>query len=140
MAISDTTTDAPAEAPVTTGFWALTLGSIGVVFGDIGTSPLYAFREAVAGAAGHEPVTRIIVLGVLSLILWALFIVVTAKYVLLLLRADNNGEGGTLSLMALGQRALGRRSWPLLALGVIGASMFIGDSMITPAISVLSAV
>ncbi|MGY3143212.1 hypothetical protein ACVWYQ_000211 [Bradyrhizobium sp. USDA 3397] len=79
-------------------------------------------------------------LGVLSLILWALLIVVTAKYVLLLLRADNNGEGGTLSLMALGQRALGRRSWVLLALGVIGASMFIGDSMITPAISVLSAV
>jgi KUP system potassium uptake protein len=140
MAISDTSTEAPAEAPVTTGFWALTLGSIGVVFGDIGTSPLYAFREAVAGAAGHEPVTRVIVLGVLSLIVWALFIVVTAKYVLLLLRADNNGEGGTLSLMALGQRALGRRSWPLLALGVIGASMFIGDSMITPAISVLSAV
>jgi KUP system potassium uptake protein len=140
MAISDTTTEAAAEASATTGFWALTLGSIGVVFGDIGTSPLYAFREAVAGAAGHEPVTRIIVLGVLSLILWALFIVVTAKYVLLLLRADNNGEGGTLSLMALGQRALGRRSWPLLALGVIGASMFIGDSMITPAISVLSAV
>jgi KUP system potassium uptake protein len=140
MAISDTATEAPAEAPVTTGFWALTLGSIGVVFGDIGTSPLYAFREAVAGAAGHEPVTRVVVLGVLSLILWALFIVVTAKYVLLLLRADNNGEGGTLSLMALGQRALGRRSWPLLALGVIGASMFIGDSMITPAISVLSAV
>jgi KUP system potassium uptake protein len=140
MAISDTTTEAPAEAPATTGFWALTLGSIGVVFGDIGTSPLYAFRVAVAGAAGHEPVTRIIVLGILSLILWALFIVVTAKYVLLLLRADNNGEGGTLSLMALGQRALGRRSWPLLALGVIGASMFIGDSMITPAISVLSAV
>ncbi|HEV7601650.1 MAG TPA: potassium transporter Kup [Bradyrhizobium sp.] len=140
MAISDTTTEAPAEAPITSGFWALTLGSIGVVFGDIGTSPLYAFREAVAGAAGHEPVTRIIVLGVLSLILWALLIVVTAKYVLLLLRADNNGEGGTLSLMALGQRALGRRSWPLLALGVVGASMFIGDSMITPAISVLSAV
>jgi KUP system potassium uptake protein len=80
------------------------------------------------------------VLGVLSLILWALLIVVTAKYVLLLLRADNNGEGGTLSLMALGQRALGRRSWFLLALGVVGASMFIGDSMITPAISVLSAV
>jgi KUP system potassium uptake protein len=141
MAVSDTSTEAHGEAPVTTGFWALTLGSIGVVFGDIGTSPLYAFREAVAGAAHHgEPVTRAIVLGVLSLILWALFIVVTAKYVLLLLRADNNGEGGTLSLMALGQRALGRRSWPLMALGVIGASMFIGDSMITPAISVLSAV
>src|SRR6201746_1449242 len=139
MAVSVPATQAH-EGPVTTGFWALTLGSIGVVFRDIGTSPLNAFREAVAGAAQGQPVTRVIVLGVLSLILWALFIVVTAKYVLLLLRADNNGEGGTLSLMALGQRALGRRSWPLLALGVIGASMFIGDSMITPAISVLSAV
>src|SRR5882762_8566690 len=139
MAVSVTSTEAH-EGSATTRFWALTLGSIGVVFGDIGTSPLYAFREAVAGAAQGQPVTRVIVLGVLSLILWALFIVVTAKYVLLLLRADNNGEGGTLSLMALGQRALGRRSWPLLALGVVGASMFIGDSMITPAISVLSAV
>jgi KUP system potassium uptake protein len=136
MAVSVTSTETH-EGPVSTGFWALTLGSIGVVFGDIGTSPLYAFREAVASAAHGQPVTRVIVLGVLSLILWSLFIVVTAKYVLLLLRADNNGEGGTLSLMALGQRALGRRSWPLLALGVIGASMFIGDSMITPAISVL---
>ncbi|MGA7993701.1 MAG: potassium transporter Kup [Bradyrhizobium sp.] len=139
MAVSVTSAEAQ-DGPVTTGFWALALGSIGVVFGDIGTSPLYAFREAVAGAAQGQPVTRVIVLGVLSLILWALFIVVTAKYVLLLLRADNNGEGGTLSLMALGQRALGHRSWPLLALGVVGASMFIGDSMITPAISVLSAV
>ena len=83
------------------------LGSIGVVFGDIGTSPLYAFREALAGAAEGQPVTRVMVLGVLSLILWALLIVVTAKYVLLLLRADNNGEGGTLSLMALGQRGVG---------------------------------
>src|SRR5438445_8211077 len=139
MAVSVTSTEAH-EGPVTSGFWALTLGGIGVVFGDIGTSPLYAFREAVTHAAGGEPVTRTIVLGVLSLILWSLFIVVTAKYVLLLLRADNHGEGGTLPLMALGQRALGRRSWPLLALGVVGASMFIGDSMITPAISVLSAV
>src|SRR5436305_3574756 len=139
MAATAASTEA-GDAPVASGFWALTLGSIGVVFGDIGTSPLYAFREAVAGAAQGQPVTRIMVLGVLSLILWALLIVVTAKYVLLLLRADNNGEGGTLSLMALGQRALGRRSLPLLALGVLGASMFIGDSMITPAISVLSAV
>src|SRR5947207_11536593 len=139
MAATAASTEA-GDAPVASGFWALTLGSIGVVFGDIGTSPLYAFREAVAVAAQGQPVTRILVLGVLSLILWALLVVVTAKYVLLLLRADNNGEGGTLSLMALGQRALGRRSWPLLALGVIGASMFIGDSMITPAISVLSAV
>jgi KUP system potassium uptake protein len=139
MTVSVTSTEAH-EGQATSGFWALTLGSIGVVFGDIGTSPLYAFREAVTHAAEGQPVSRIIVLGVLSLILWSLFIVVTAKYVLLLLRADNNGEGGTLSLMALGQRALGRRSWPLLALGVVGASMFIGDSMITPAISVLSAV
>jgi KUP system potassium uptake protein len=128
------------EGKPSTGFWALALGSIGVVFGDIGTSPLYAFRTAVTDAAHGEPVTRVMVLGVLSLILWALLIVVTSKYVLLLLRADNAGEGGTLSLMALGQRALGRRSWFLLALGVVGASMFLGDSMITPAISVLSAV
>ncbi|HEY0327806.1 MAG TPA: potassium transporter Kup [Rhodopseudomonas sp.] len=134
------TSAASPDAPPTTGFWALTLGGIGVVFGDIGTSPLYAFREAVHVAAEGAQVTRVIVLGVLSLILWSLLIVVTAKYVLLLLRADNNGEGGTLSLMALGQRALGRRSVVLMSLGVIGASMFIGDSMITPAISVLSAV
>ena len=141
MAVSETPAEAAGDASATTtGFWPLMLGSIGVVFGDIGTSPLYAFREAVAGAAQGEPPSRAIVLGVLSLILWALLVVVTAKYVLLLLRADNNGEGGTLSLMALGQRALGRSSWVLLALGVVGAAMFIGDSMITPAISVLSAV
>ncbi|MBR0751678.1 potassium transporter Kup [Bradyrhizobium jicamae] len=139
MAVSVSTSEAH-EGQASSSFWALTLGSIGVVFGDIGTSPLYAFREAVTHAAHGEEVTRTIVLGVLSLILWSLFIVVTVKYVLLLLRADNNGEGGTLSLMALGQRALGHRSWVLLALGVVGASMFIGDSMITPAISVLSAV
>ncbi|MEW6768423.1 MAG: potassium transporter Kup [Pseudomonadota bacterium] len=140
MAASETTTDTPHEATAHTGFWALTLGSIGVVFGDIGTSPLYAFREAVHNATHGGPLTREIVLGVLSLILWALIVVVTIKYVLLLLRADNNGEGGTLSLMALGQRALGRRSTILMILGVIGGSMFLGDAMITPAISVLSAV
>jgi KUP system potassium uptake protein len=138
MAVSVASTEA-REGPAA-GFWALTLGSIGVVFGDIGTSPLYAFRVAVTAAAQGVAPSRIIVLGVLSLILWSLLIVVTTKYVLLLLRADNNGEGGTLSLMALGQRALGRRSLLLMSLGVVGASMFIGDSMITPAISVLSAV
>jgi KUP system potassium uptake protein len=116
---------------------ALSLGSVGVVYGDIGTSPLYAFREAVAAAG---PVTRDTVLGVLSLILWALLIVVTLKYVIILLRADNNGEGGTLSLTALASRALGKRTTPVFLLGVVGASMFLGDSMITPAISVLSAV
>src|SRR5712692_8293612 len=90
---------------------ALTVGSIGVVYGDIGTSPLYAFREAITAAVGSGgPVTRGAVLGVLSLILWALIVTVTLKYVLLLLRADNNGEGGTLTLMALAQRALGNRT------------------------------
>ena len=121
-------------------FLALTLGSVGVVYGDIGTSPLYAFREAVVAAQGGGPMTRDIVLGVLSLILWSLIIVVTLKYVLILLRADNNGEGGTLSLTALAQRALGRGSTPVFVLGMIGAAMFLGDSFITPAISVLSAV
>src|SRR5467141_4894264 len=120
--------------------WALSLGSVGVVYGDIGTSPLYAFREAVVAAVETGPVTRDIVLGVLSLILWALIVVVTLKYVLILLRADNNGEGGTLSLTALATRALGRRTIAVFGLGMIGASMFLGDSVITPAISVLSAV
>jgi KUP system potassium uptake protein len=131
----------PPEAGSHSGgsIWALTLGSVGVVYGDIGTSPLYAFRVAVLAAAESGPVTRDTVLGVLSLIVWALVIVVTIKYVLVLLRSDNNGEGGTLSLTALATRALGRRSY-LLLLGVIGASMFLGDSVITPAISVLSAV
>jgi KUP system potassium uptake protein len=121
-------------------FWTLTLGSVGVVYGDIGTSPLYAFREAVAAAVGFGTFTRDIVLGVLSLILWALIVVVAIKYVLLLLRADNNGEGGTLSLTALATRGVGRRTALVFLLGVIGASMFLGDSVITPAISVLSAV
>ena len=121
-------------------FVALALGSVGVVYGDIGTSPLYAFREAAIAASENHPVTRSIVLGVLSLILWALIVTVTAKYVLILLRADNNGEGGTLSLTALASRALGRRTTFVFIVGVIGASMFLGDSVITPAISVLSAV
>jgi KUP system potassium uptake protein len=121
-------------------FLALALGSVGVVYGDIGTSPLYAFREAAIAASNNGPVTRGTVLGVLSLILWALIITVTMKYVLILLRADNNGEGGTLSLTALAQRALGRRTTFVFLVGVIGASMFLGDSVITPAISVLSAV
>jgi KUP system potassium uptake protein len=120
--------------------WTMALGSVGVVYGDIGTSPLYAFREAVSAAVESGPVTRDIVLGVLSLILWALIVVVAIKYVLLLLNADNNGEGGTLSLTALATRALGRRTPLVFLLGVVGASMFLGDSVITPAISVLSAI
>ena len=95
-------------------FWALTLGSIGVVYGDIGTSPLYAMRESVLAARGvSEAASAEIILGILSLIIWALILVVTVKYVLLLLRADNDGEGGTLALTALAQRALGGRSLPI---------------------------
>jgi KUP system potassium uptake protein len=124
-------------------FWPLTLGCMGVVYGDIGTSPLYAFRVALEAAGGSEgDSSRGTVLGVLSLILWALILVVTAKYVLILLRADNKGEGGTLSLMALAQRALHshRAQFVVLLLGMIAASLFYGDALLTPAISVLSAV
>jgi KUP system potassium uptake protein len=131
---------AAAQAHSGAGFWGLTLGSVGVVYGDIGTSPLYAFRAAVVSASASGPVTRDTVLGVLSMILWALIVVVTIKYVLVLLRANNNGEGGTLSLTALAARGLGRRTTLVMILGVIGAAMFLGDSVITPAISVLSAV
>jgi KUP system potassium uptake protein len=121
--------------------WALTLGSIGVVYGDIGTSPLYAVRESVLAAGGASEATSAeIILGILSLIIWALILVVTVKYVLLLLRADNDGEGGTLALMALAQRALGGRSLLVLSLGIIAAALFYGDAMLTPAVSVLSAV
>jgi KUP system potassium uptake protein len=125
--------------------WGLTLGSIGVVYGDIGTSPLYALREAMIAASGpeHQPMTRGTVLGVVSLILWALIVVVTLKYVLILLRADNNGEGGTLTLMALASRAVGRvgKAFGAVALlGIISAALFYGDAVITPALSVLSAI
>ena len=129
------------ETRPTSAFWALTVGSIGVVYGDIGTSPLYALREAVTAAAGSDGVaTREAVFGVLSLILWALIVVVTLKYVLILLRADNKGEGGTLALMALAQRALGRNSGAVVLCGIISAGLFYGDAMLTPALSVLSAI
>ncbi|MEN3931690.1 potassium transporter Kup [Microvirga sp. W0021] len=123
-----------------TGFMALVIGSIGVVFGDIGTSPLYALKETAAAAAEGGPLTREIILGVLSLIVWALILVVTIKYVVILLKADNKGEGGTLTLVALAQRALGKRRGVVLLLGILGAGLFYGDSLLTPAISVLSAV
>jgi KUP system potassium uptake protein len=128
---------------VPTSFWALTLGTIGVVYGDIGTSPLYALKESLAAATGHAgpgALTREMVLGVVSLILWTLIIIVTVKYVVLVLRADNNGEGGTLSLVTLAQRALGHSTGMTIILGMVGASLFYGDVIITPAISVLSAV
>jgi KUP system potassium uptake protein len=121
------------------GTFALALGSIGVVFGDIGTSPLYAMREALAhsrGGGGGEAA----VLGVVSLVIWAMTLIVTLKYVVFLMRADNKGEGGTLALMALAQRALGKRSLVVFLLGVVGAALFYGDGVITPVMSVLSAI
>jgi len=122
-------------------FLALVLGSIGVVYGDIGTSPLYAFREAVSAtkdAQGLVPTSS--VMGVLSLALWALLLIVTLKYVVILLRADNKGEGGTFALQALGSSVAKRSAPVIFALGIAGASFFYGDAVITPAISVMSAV
>src|SRR5581483_4469936 len=149
----ETPADGSAHARTGAGLLGLALGSIGVVYGDIGTSPLYAFREAIIASAGphhyealrhgEETLARQDVLGVVSLILWALFIIVTLKYVVILLRADNNGEGGTLTLMALASRAVGRhtRAAGVIALlGIISAALFYGDAVITPALSVLSAV
>jgi KUP system potassium uptake protein len=122
-------------------FFGLMLGCIGVVYGDIGTSPLYALRESVLAAVGPTaPAGEEVILGILSLIIWALILIVTVKYVMILLRADNNGEGGTLALMALARRALGGNGYTIMLLGMISAALFYGDAMITPALSVLSAV
>jgi KUP system potassium uptake protein len=119
---------------------ALTIAAIGVVYGDIGTSPLYTMREAF-GERGDLPLGEATVLGVLSLISWSLFTVVTLKYVIVILRADNRGEGGILALATLAQRALSsRRQRTVLVLAMIGAALFYGDGVITPAISVLSAI
>ncbi|MEY8098629.1 potassium transporter Kup [Falsihalocynthiibacter sp. S25ZX9] len=117
---------------------ALTIGAVGIVYGDIGTSPLYAFREALRPAAA-DGLTQAEILGVVSLLLWALILIVTLKYVLFLLRADNHGEGGILALVALVQKKP-RRIGVAFVLGVSGAALFFGDAIITPAISVLSAV
>jgi KUP system potassium uptake protein len=119
---------------------ASTLGALGVVYGDIGTSPLYALREATAAAGGP---TTAAVLGVVSLIFWSLLLVISLKYLVLILRADNDGEGGILSLVALVQQSLGGAGpWAmrLVALGVLGTALFYCDALLTPAISVLSAV
>ena len=123
----------PGRLPV------LLLGCIGVVYGDIGTSPLYALRESLR-AAGEDGLLREDVMGIVSLLIWTLILIVTVKYVLLVMRADNQGEGGTLSLVALIQQALRRRPAWLLGLGMVGISLFFGDAVITPAMSVLSAV
>ncbi len=120
-------------------FVGLAVGSVGVVFGDIGTSPLYAMREALHHARAGASI-ELAVLGVVSLVFWALLLIVTIKYIVFLMRADNKGEGGTLVLMALAQHALGKRSAVVFFLGIVGAALFYGDGIITPAVSVLSAV
>lgn len=127
----------PAHPPQ--GFAALTLGAVGVVYGDIGTSPIYAFREALRPISA-DGLARGEVLGLLSIIIWTLILIVTVKYVLFLLRTDNRGEGGVMALYTLARLAIGRRSVPVLALAITGAALFAGDAIITPAISVLSAV
>lgn len=138
------TAAAPSEdsVPHASGLLPLTLTAIGVVFGDIGTSPLYSIRECFGGNHTLAP-THDNVLGILSLILWALIIVISIKYVTFVMRADNRGEGGILALLALTTRSFKgkaqQRSW-LIGLGIFGAALFYGDGVITPAISVLSAV
>lgn len=124
------------------GMPALMLGAIGVVYGDIGTSPLYAIKECFNGPHALG-LSRANVLGVLSLIVWSMTIVVSLKYIALILKADNKGEGGVLALMALATQGLQRKTrsrWLLVLLGMFGAALFFGDGIITPAISVLSAV
>src|ERR1035437_4549195 len=120
----------------------LVLGAIGVVFGDIGTSPLYALKETFAG---HHPlpVIEANILGVLSLMFWTIMLLVSLKYVIIIMRADNRGEGGSLALLALVSELTAKHpklKWFVTALGVFAAALFFGDGMITPAISVLSAV
>ncbi|HVL45718.1 MAG TPA: KUP/HAK/KT family potassium transporter, partial [Acidovorax sp.] len=140
---TDTTdlSSAPAHAGRKQGLAALTLAAIGVVYGDIGTSPLYTVKEIFAPHTG-VPLDAPHLIGAVSTILWALMLVVTLKYVVLILRADNHGEGGGLALTALAARAVQQRPAlrnGLLLLGVFGATLFYGDSLITPAISVLGA-
>ena len=121
---------------------ALTLAALGVVFGDIGTSPLYALKESFHATRGL-PINEINVLGILSLIFWTITLIVSVKYVLVIMRADNNGEGGIMALLALNLRQKGlspRKKFIIIILGFVGASLFFGDGIITPAISVLSAV
>ncbi len=141
---ADTETGAASQIakaePTPQGVRTLVIGAIGVVFGDIGTSPLYALRESALAASEGGPLLRSAVVGVLSLILWTLILVVTCKYVLILLRADNKGEGGTLTLVALAQRVMGKGRLSILLIGMLGAALFYGDAIISPAMSVLSAV
>jgi KUP system potassium uptake protein len=135
----DGASDIHTDETMKQGVAILTLGAIGVVYGDIGTSPIYAFREALRATGAAVPGAAE-VLGILSLLIWTLILIVTVKYVFFLLRADNRGEGGILALYTLVRLAAGKRSVPVLLLALAGAALFAGDAAITPAISVLSAV
>jgi KUP system potassium uptake protein len=137
--MSEQTDHSPDGKMSNNKLFALALGSVGVVYGDIGTSPLYAFREALKPVAA-DGLTRGEVISLVSLMFWTLTIIVTIKYVLFLLRADNDGEGGTLSLLALLLKTSNGHTAVLMLLGLLGAALFLGDAMITPALSVLSAV
>src|SRR5690606_15664475 len=136
MTASSATNDTSSRTP------ALAIAALGVVFGDIGTSPLYTIKEVFGGTHHPVPITHDNVLGILSLIFWSLVLIVAIKYLILMVRADNNGEGGVMALMTLVLRSVGTsRFGPgLMLLGLFGAALFYGDSVITPAISVLSAV
>ena len=130
------------DASVKVGFWSLALGSIGVVYGESATADhsTHCARRFWRQRAPETPRAKRLCSGFCRFIIWALLLVVTAKYVLILLRADNNGEGGTLALMALASRALLRRGGLLVLLGIISGALFYGDAIITPALSVLSAI
>src|SRR5450759_465329 len=138
---ADTTMTVPPQTASYRRTALLALGAIGVVFGDIGTSPLYALKESFVG---HHPlkVDPAHIYGVISIIFWTMVSVVTVKYVVIRMRADNKGEGGSLALLALISRSAGPGRWTagLILLGILATSLFFGDAMITPAISVLSAV
>jgi KUP system potassium uptake protein len=136
--MTSSTTDATGPTSDTRKYLLLVIGSVGVVYGDIGTSPLYAFREALRPFA-KDGFHHFEVIGLISLMVWTLTVIVTFKYVLFLLRADNDGEGGTLSLLALLMKKTGSYMPVLFFAGLIGAALFIGDAMITPALSVMSA-
>src|SRR5437868_7388074 len=138
-----TATSAGSHGPSSAIPVATTIGALGVVYGDIGTSPLYALKEAAKAAANGGPLTSEAVLGVVSLILWALILIISLKYAMLILRADNRGEGGIVALLALlSARSAQPGTWraQLLMVGLVGAALLYGDGAITPAISVLSAI
>ncbi|MCX6371005.1 MAG: KUP/HAK/KT family potassium transporter, partial [Solirubrobacterales bacterium] len=141
--MSDAQSIIPRHRQRKVGMAALALGALGVVFGDIGTSPLYALQTVFSADGFAVKTTNEDVFGVISLVFWTIMIVVTIEFVIFIMRADNDGEGGIMALIALVQTAVIKRPWvkpALVAAGLFGVALFFGDGMITPAISVMSAV